>query len=58
MMHIVSRYLDLDTGLTPTVVVVGVREAVCSGAMRMGRAGRLLVDGTTYGHFPLCCRLG
>ena len=36
-----------------TAVGVGVREAGCSGAMRMGSAGRLPVDGTTGKHLRI-----
>ena len=32
--------------LAITAVRVGVRKAGCSGEMRMGRAGKLLADGT------------
>ena len=32
---------------------VGVREAGCPGAMRMGRAGGLLVDGTAEEHLRI-----
>ena len=38
---------------TVTAVRVGVREAGCPGAMRMGRAGGLLVDGTAEEHLRI-----